>query len=86
VAPLRLSHDRGESSPRDARRQDARSTNQRRDDDLHVGGSDPHRRHLPVNSFLIRGEEPTVIDAGITPEVPDWEMALRELIDPIEIR
>ena len=39
-----------------------------------------------MNSFLIRGEEPTVIDAGITPEVPDWEMALRELIDPIEIR
>ena len=42
--------------------------------------------NLPVNSYLIRGEEPTVIDAGITPEVPDWEMALRELIDPIEIR
>ena len=42
--------------------------------------------NLPVNSFLIRGEEPTAIDMGITPDVPDWEMALRELIDPIDIR
>jgi flavorubredoxin len=42
--------------------------------------------NLPVNSFLIRSEEPTVIDTGITPEVPDWEMALRELIDPIDLR
>ena len=25
--------------------------------------------NLPVNSFLIRGEEPTLVDTGITPEV-----------------
>ena len=32
--------------------------------------------NLPVNSFLIRGEEPTLIDTGITPEVPDFDVAL----------
>jgi flavorubredoxin len=42
--------------------------------------------NLPVNSYLIRGEEPTVIDTGITPEVPELDVALRELIDPSEIR
>src|SRR4051812_24470072 len=42
--------------------------------------------NLPVNSFLIRGGEPTLIDTGITPEVPDFDLALRELIDPNEIR
>ena len=42
--------------------------------------------NLPVNSYLIRGEEPTVIDTGITPEVPDFDAALRELIDPNDIR
>jgi flavorubredoxin len=41
---------------------------------------------LPVNSYLIRGEEPTVIDTGITPEVPDFDVALRDRIDPNEIR
>jgi flavorubredoxin len=33
-----------------------------------------------VNSYLIRGEEPTVIDTGITPEVPEFDVALRGLI------
>jgi glyoxylase-like metal-dependent hydrolase (beta-lactamase superfamily II) len=42
--------------------------------------------HLAVSSYLIRGEEPTVIDTGITPEVPQFDVALRELIDPNEIR
>jgi hypothetical protein len=39
-----------------------------------------------VNSYLIRGEEPTVIDTGITPEIPEFDVALRDLIDPNEIR
>jgi len=42
--------------------------------------------NLAVNSYLIRGEEPTLIDAGITPEVPEFDVALRDLIDPSEIR
>src|SRR5688572_8407497 len=42
--------------------------------------------NLAVNSYLIRGEQPTLIDTGITPEVPDWDVALRDLIDPTEIR
>jgi glyoxylase-like metal-dependent hydrolase (beta-lactamase superfamily II) len=42
--------------------------------------------NLPVNSYLIRGEEPALIDTGITPEVPEFDVALRELIDPSEIR
>jgi glyoxylase-like metal-dependent hydrolase (beta-lactamase superfamily II) len=42
--------------------------------------------NLPVNFYLIRGEEPTVIDTGITPEVPEFDVALRELIDPSELR
>jgi len=42
--------------------------------------------NLPVNSYLIRGEEATLIDTGITPEVPQFDVALRDLIDPNEIR
>src|SRR5215207_7101250 len=42
--------------------------------------------NLAVNSYLIRGEQPTVIDTGITPEVPEFDVALRDLIDPTEIR
>ena len=42
--------------------------------------------NLPVNSYLIRGAEPTVIDTGITPEVPEFDVALREVIDPNDIR
>jgi flavorubredoxin len=42
--------------------------------------------NLAVNSYLIRGEEPTLVDTGITPEVPEFDVALRELIDPNDIR
>src|SRR5262249_33630235 len=42
--------------------------------------------NLPVNSYLIRGAEPTLIDTGITPEVAEFGVALRDLIDPNEIR
>jgi flavorubredoxin len=42
--------------------------------------------NLPVNSYLIRGEEPALIDTGITPEVPEFDVALRDLIDPNDIR
>lgn len=42
--------------------------------------------NLAVNSYLIRGEEPTLIDTGITPEVSEFEVALRDLIDPYDIR
>jgi glyoxylase-like metal-dependent hydrolase (beta-lactamase superfamily II) len=42
--------------------------------------------NLAVNSFLIRGEQPTLIDTGITPEAPEFDVALRELIDPVDLR
>jgi len=42
--------------------------------------------NLAVNSYLIRGEQPMLIDTGITPEVPEFGVALRELIDPNDIR
>ena len=42
--------------------------------------------NLAVNSYLIRGKEPTLIDTGITPEVTEFDVALRDLIDPSEIR
>jgi glyoxylase-like metal-dependent hydrolase (beta-lactamase superfamily II) len=42
--------------------------------------------NLAVNSYLIRGEQPTLIDTGITPEVPDFDVALRDLIDPVDLR
>ena len=42
--------------------------------------------NLAVNSYLIRGEQPTLIDTGITPEVPDFDVALRDLIDPVHLR
>jgi flavorubredoxin len=42
--------------------------------------------NLAVNSYLIRGDGPTLIDTGITPEVPEFDLALRELIDPNDIR
>jgi hypothetical protein len=30
-------------------------------------------RHLAVNSYLLRVEESTLIDIGITPEVPEFD-------------
>ena len=42
--------------------------------------------NLAVNAFLIRGEQPTLIDTGITPERDEFDAALKELIDPQELR
>jgi glyoxylase-like metal-dependent hydrolase (beta-lactamase superfamily II) len=42
--------------------------------------------NLAVNSYLIRGEQPTLIDTGITPEVPEFDLELRNLIDPKDLR
>lgn len=41
---------------------------------------------LPVNAYLIRGENPTLIDTGITPERDEFVAALKELIDPADIQ
>ena len=41
---------------------------------------------LPVNAYLIRGEQPTLIDAGITPEQGEFMAALKELIDPRDLQ
>jgi flavorubredoxin len=42
--------------------------------------------NLAVNAYLIRGEQPTLIDTGITPEQEEFGAALKELIDPHELR
>lgn len=41
---------------------------------------------LPVNAYLIRGDQPTLIDAGITPERNEFVAALKELIDPRDLQ
>lgn len=41
---------------------------------------------LAVNSFLIMGDEPMLVDTGITPERDEFMGALRELIDPADLR
>jgi glyoxylase-like metal-dependent hydrolase (beta-lactamase superfamily II) len=41
---------------------------------------------LPVNAYLIRGEQPTLVDTGITPEQSEFDVALRDLIDPRDLR
>lgn len=41
---------------------------------------------LAVNAYLVRGEQPTLIDAGISPEQDEFVSALKELIDPADIQ
>lgn len=41
---------------------------------------------LPVNAYLILGEQPTLIDTGITPEREEFVSALKELIDLRELQ
>jgi glyoxylase-like metal-dependent hydrolase (beta-lactamase superfamily II) len=41
---------------------------------------------LPINSFLIKGDEPILVDTGITPERDEFLAALEELIDPADLR
>jgi flavorubredoxin len=41
---------------------------------------------LPVNSFLIRGAQPTLIDTGIAALRDDFMSSLRAVIDPRDIR
>jgi glyoxylase-like metal-dependent hydrolase (beta-lactamase superfamily II) len=41
---------------------------------------------LPVNAFLVKGEQPTLVDAGITPEADEFDAALRAVVDPADLR
>ena len=41
---------------------------------------------LPVNAFLIRGAQPTLVDTGITPEHDEFIDALKELVDLKDLR
>jgi hypothetical protein len=41
---------------------------------------------LPVNAYLIRGEQPVLVDTGLGIEQPDFLANLESLIDPREIR
>jgi flavorubredoxin len=41
---------------------------------------------LPVNAFLVRAREPVLIDTGLAALREDFMAALRELIDPAELR
>ena len=40
---------------------------------------------LPINAFLIKGEQPVLIDTGIFPEHDDFIQALGSVIDPKDI-
>jgi flavorubredoxin len=41
---------------------------------------------LPVNAYLILGEQPTLIDTGMTPEEDDFVAALKKLMDLRELQ
>jgi len=41
---------------------------------------------LPINSFLVTGDEPMLVDTGITPERSEFIAALGELLDPADLR
>lgn len=41
---------------------------------------------LPVNAFLILGDQPTLIDTGMTPEQEDFTAELKKLIDPQDLQ
>lgn len=41
---------------------------------------------LPVNAYLILGDQPTLIDTGMTPEHEDFLVALKKLIDPQDLQ
>jgi len=42
--------------------------------------------YLPVNAFLIKAQEPVLIDSGMSVDRDDFMAALRALIDPSELR
>jgi flavorubredoxin len=41
---------------------------------------------LAVNAYLIRGEQPTLVDTGTSPDEADFGSALRDAIDPSDLR
>jgi glyoxylase-like metal-dependent hydrolase (beta-lactamase superfamily II) len=41
---------------------------------------------LPVNGYVVRGAEPMLVDAGMSPERDDYVAAVQEIIDPSELR
>jgi flavorubredoxin len=41
---------------------------------------------LAVNAYLIRGEQPTLVDTGTSPEEAEFGAALRDAIDPSDLR
>jgi glyoxylase-like metal-dependent hydrolase (beta-lactamase superfamily II) len=41
---------------------------------------------LPINAFLIKGDQPILVDTGIAPERDEFLDALREIIDPSDLK
>jgi hypothetical protein len=41
---------------------------------------------LPVNAYVVLGEQPTVIDTGTSPDRETYVTALKEIVDPSELR
>lgn len=41
---------------------------------------------LPVNAFLVKGDEPILIDTGMTPDKDEFLAMLGSLIDPADLR
>jgi len=41
---------------------------------------------LPVNAYVVLGEQPTLVDTGVSPERDAYLVALREIVDPKDLR
>ncbi len=46
----------------------------------------PNLGSLAINAFVLPGEEPVLVDAGVTAERDDFLAALRTVIDPADLR
>jgi hypothetical protein len=41
---------------------------------------------LPINGYVVLGEQPTLIDAGISPERDEYVSAVQEIVSPSDLR
>lgn len=61
----------------------------RRGEDVHVFPANlslPGMGVLPVNAYLLMAEQPVLVDTGVGVDGDDFEAALRDVLDPREIR
>ena len=46
----------------------------------------PNSGYITINSFLIKSQEPVLVDTGMRVEASEWMEALKSVIDPEDIR